>query len=133
MISQFGAESILNHILGGVVWTPPATLYFGLWLNELDYADNGSVLGEVTADSYARAFVTNDQTSFPDAADRTKRNGVEISFPVAAEDWGLVKYIAVLDAETDGNILFFDELALPKNVLAGDTFQFSPAAMVFKA
>jgi len=83
----------------------------------------------VTAASYTRMEVVNEAASFGDLLEGEKRNANEILFPAATEDWGIVTHVALLDAATDGNILFFGELTTPKEVVNGDTFRFPPASL----
>jgi hypothetical protein len=130
--SSFLSDKLLNHVLGRNIYTPPVNLYFGLWLTQLSQGLDGEALGEVTAPSYSRVAVANNNTLFPLAVDRTVRNAIDIVFPEAEEEWGLIRNVAILDAATDGNILFFSALTDPKQVDTGDVFKFTPSSLLVR-
>ncbi|TKI70112.1 hypothetical protein FC756_08380 [Lysinibacillus mangiferihumi] len=70
---------------------------------------NGDI--EVTTASYSRqpgvfASPTDGQTS----------NSADILFPIAAESWGDITHIGILDAKTGGNLLFKSQAEFTKNI-----------------
>jgi hypothetical protein len=126
-------NSTLNHILGGPNYTRPSTVYIGLWISPLAGGSTGNENGEVSGGSYVRVAVPNDPSHFPAASCSQKSNAQEIVFPVASNDWGIVSYWAILDAETAGNIMFFGTLATSRNVVSGDQFKFPVGGIIIKA
>jgi hypothetical protein len=52
-------------------------------------------------------------------------NHTTITFPTATASWGTVTGVAICDALTNGNILFFGALAANKTVGTSDVFQFT--------
>jgi hypothetical protein len=43
-----------------------------------------------------------------------------LNFPTPTQDWGYLPGVALFDAETAGNMLYFGVLGTPKTVYAGD-------------
>jgi len=121
-------NKILDHILGNVSYSAPATLYVGL---ATGVADNGTITGEPTTGSYARVAVTNNTINFPSAAGGTKSNGTEITFPEATGDWGTITHAFIADAATGGNVLLYSTLSIAKTITSGDTGSFPAGTLTF--
>lgn len=51
-------------------------------------------------------------------------NNVEITFPPASTNWGNIVSFYIVDAATDGNVLYGGDLFTQKAVLSGDTPKF---------
>lgn len=98
----YGANYHLDRIYGSET---PTNLYVALMTSAPSYTTTGSGLDEPSGGSYARVEVPNDTDNWHDAADGLKANGKDIVFPTATALWGNMKYWAILDASTDGNIL----------------------------
>lgn len=126
-------NEMLDHTLSASTYTPPATLYFGLWTSALFDSATGSTTGEVSTSgtNYARAAVTNNTTNFPAASGGIKSNGTTISYSTASTSWGTVSYVGITDAITGGNMLMWSDLGTAKAVAAGDTPSFSAGALTF--
>lgn len=128
--SNYLEDAVLNHILGGVTmpFTPPATVYIGLFISAPTDAGGGT---EVAGGSYARAAVTNNATNFPAAAGGVKSNGTAVNFAAATAAWGTVVAVGVFDALSGGNLLYWAALTAAKTVQNGDQFSFSIGSLVF--
>ena len=120
--SDFLELKLLDHVLGKVVYTAPATVYIALYTVAPGDAGGGT---EVTGGSYARVAVTNNLTNWPAAAAGAKANGTEITFPTATANWGTVVAFAILDAATGGNFLYWGDLTASKTINNGDTAKFA--------
>lgn len=70
---------------------------------------NGDV--EVTATSYSRQ-----SAGFSVPTDGQTSNSADILFPIAAESWGDITHIGILDAKTGGNLLFKSQAEFTKNI-----------------
>ena len=70
---------------------------------------NGDV--EVTAASYSRQ-----SAGFTAPTDGQTSNNADILFLVAAESWGDITHIGILDAKTGGNLLFKSQAEFTKNI-----------------
>ena len=52
------------------------------------------------------------------------KNKKQIFFSPALSDWGWVSGVAVFDAKTDGNMLFYSALKNPRQIFTSDTLKF---------
>jgi hypothetical protein len=128
--SNYLENEVLDHVLGGVDYPRPTTVYIGLWSATLDDTSDGSTVGEVSGNGYARAVVTNDSTKWATASSGTKSNGSRIQFPPSTGSWGIPTYWAICDAPSGGNILFFGALSFPDTLPSGYVFSFAADSLV---
>ncbi len=119
--SNYLDNALLNLALGATAWAAPATVYVALFTAGPDATGAGT---EVTGGGYARVAVANNTTQWPTTTTETKSNGTEIDFPQASADWGTVVSVALFDAATGGNMLYFGTLTLAKPVMNLDTARF---------
>ena len=122
----YWANKALDEVLGGVDFTPPATVYAALYTAAPSAGGGGT---EVTGGSYTRVAITNDLTHWPSASGGSKSNALTITFPTASADWGTIVAVALFDASSGGNELYFGTLTLSKVVSNGDTAQFAAGAL----
>lgn len=123
--SAYLEQKILDYILGDTSWTPPATVYVALSTAAFSTAATGTSMSEVAGGAYARIGQTNNPTNWPNAAGSNpagKSNGTLITFPTATLNWGTVISAYLVDALTNGNILYGADLAAPVVVNAGSGF-----------
>ncbi|NCV21339.1 MAG: hypothetical protein EBV45_05240 [Chloroflexi bacterium] len=125
-VSSYLEGAILNQVVGGSSYTPAATLYIGLWNTTLSDVSTGLTAGEVAGGGYSRVAVSNDSTHWPAASSGSKSNALSITFPYATSSWGTVRTVAILDASTGGNILFFSTPSPVVSVAQYDTLVFAP-------
>jgi len=109
--------------------TPGASLYVALFHGTagsvgsagtvLDNLEQGILTDEITLGSYARQ-----QVGFGSASGGSITNDTTVTFPTATANYnGTVTCLAIMDAATSGNCLYFGELSVSKTVTTGDTFQ----------
>jgi len=119
----------IDWLFRGQSYTPPATLYFALLTTSTD--DDGSPLVEVSGGSYARVGVAASLTNFAGTQSAgsttastgntgTTSNNGAITYPAPTANWGSITDLAVYDAPTGGNMLFYTALTVPKTVNNGD-------------
>lgn len=103
----------------------PSTVYVGLFLSTVDSAttsanlEAGTITDEVSGNGYARKAVT-----FGTVSGGSVSNSANVTFdPASGGDWGTITHIAVMDASTSGNVLFYGTLDTSKQIQDGDTFQ----------
>lgn len=125
-VSAYLEGKILDQILGGSSYSPASTLYIGLWNTTLSDVSTGLTSGEISGGNYARVAVPNDATHWPAASSGSKSNALSIAFPYATSSWGTVKTVAILDASTGGNLLFFSTPSPVVSVAQYDTLVFAP-------
>jgi hypothetical protein len=123
--SDYLENKLLDHVLrySTAPYTAPSTVYLALFtsINYLE-ANNIASASEIsgTGTAYARQAIT-----FGNAATNGSiTNTAAITFPTATADWGIVTTVAVMDGGTraQGNVLFYGNLTISKNVTVGDTF-----------
>ncbi len=144
---NFGNGSLTAN--SGAGYTPPATVYVAL------FADSGSAASAALesgtnstsgtgnwgfyevktsgSTNYARQSISFGAagSSGGNAVGTIKTDGT-VSFPVAGADYetngttgNVITHIAILDASTSGNVLFYGALTTSKTVSNGDQFTIS--------
>lgn len=123
---------------GQTGYTPPINIYIGLFTSPCTDASPGT---EVTAPSYVRGVIpcllsTWSGTNGPNStAPSTGTSGTifnisAVTFPDPQEEWGTVTHVALFDASTGGNYLFWASLATPRDFIAGDVnIKFRPSEL----
>ena len=129
-MSDYLEAALINHIFRGTAFSQPAGIYIALTSGVPVDATTGSTLNEISGTDYARASgcvpSSNGDSKWdaPTTAGDTE-NTAAIEFAAAGSDWGYVSGIAIVDALTGGNVLFFGGLTTPRIVRDGDTFKFN--------
>jgi len=120
-MSDFLENKLLDHVLGGTAYTAPGTTYIALFTVAPSDSGGGT---EVSGGSYARVAYTNNTTNWPAASGGSKSNANVIDFGTATANWGTIVAVAIFDAATAGNMLFYGNLTQSKTVNNGDGFKF---------
>jgi len=123
--SNYLENEVLDHILGEGAkdYTAP-TLYIGL-LTGITDGETGNVNEVPSTFGYQRMGV-----NFADAVSGVALNSSTVTFgPANGGNWGVITHMAVYDALSAGNVLFYGALAITKDVTDGDTFQINPNAV----
>ena len=150
--SNYLENKLLDHVLryGTAPYTAPSPVYVALFSGtQVGTIDAGSGVGtalesgtsatgsgagnwghyEINNASYARQ-----EASFASAASGSIATSGTVTFPVATDDYDsagatgqIVTYLAIMDAETAGNVLFYGALTNAKTVNSGDQFTISTA------
>jgi hypothetical protein len=122
--SNYLENKVLDHVLTATGYTAPSTRYLALFNNTSGSAaanlEAGTLSDEVSGGSYARQAVT-----FSAASGGASATSATVTFPAASGNWGSVTHVAVMDASTSGNVLFYGAVTTPKTIESGDTFQVS--------
>lgn len=130
--SDYLEKKILDYLLGNVTDFRSANVYIALSTAAYSDAATGAAMTEVSGGSYARVAVTNDATNWPAAtgtSPASKANGAAFTFPAATAGWGTVVSFYIVDAATNGNILYGGDLTASKTVASGDTATFASASI----
>lgn len=136
--SNYLELKLLDHTLrySTAPYTGAGTVYVALFtgtagtvITALEEGTNATTVGnwgrfEITGASYARQSVT-----FAAAASGAISSNATVTFPVATSDYentagsgAIVTCLAIVDASTSGNVLFYGQLSVPKTVSSGDQF-----------
>jgi hypothetical protein len=120
--SNFLENKVLDHVLKNTAYTQPSSLYVGLFTNTSGNAaanlEAGTLTDEVSGGSYARQ-----SAAFSAASGGSASTSATITFPAATANWGTITHVAVIDALTSGNVLFWGAVTTSKTIETGDTFQ----------
>jgi len=97
------------------------TLYMALFdtTGSLVLLEAGTLTGEVATGGYARQTVT-----FGTAASGTASNNADVSWTASGAAYGTVRFAALMDAATTGNVMYYGQITADKTVGDGDTFKF---------
>jgi hypothetical protein len=126
--SNYLENKVLDHVLGegARTYTSPATIYLALFKNigtgTSANLEDGTLTDEISTSgtAYGRQGV-----NFSAAANGTAATSGTVTWSTATADWGTVTHVAVMDASTAGNVLFYGNLTSSKVIENGDTFQIS--------
>src|SRR5262245_18540386 len=116
-MSDFLELEVLDHVLGGGNYTRPTNVDIALFTAAPTDSGGGT---EVAAMDYERLEIVNDATNWPAASSGAKANGTDFEFPEAENNWGTIVAMAIFDADTSGNMLFWADLASSRVVNDGD-------------
>lgn len=115
------SNALLNAVLRKIAYTSPASVFVALFTT----APSATAAGiEVSGPAYVRQPVT-----FSAASAGATSNSAAVTFPVATGTWGTVVAVAVCDAATGGNQLYFGNLGTAKSVSNGDQLNFAVGAL----
>ena len=140
-MSDYLENKIIDWLLRGQTFTPPATVYVGL----LTVAPSDSGGGtEVTGGSYTRVAVASSlanwagsqsagSTTASSGTGGTTSNNAAVTFPAPTANWGTVVAFGVYDASSAGNLLFYASLPTSKTINNGDAApSFAAGALTFQ-
>lgn len=127
-LSDYLENKIIDYILRAQTFTAPTTVYVALLTAAPSDTGGGT---EVTGGSYARVAVTSalanwagtqsaGSTTASSGTGGTTSNNASVTFPVPSANWGSITHMAVYDASTSGNLLFWAALTTAKTVNNGD-------------
>lgn len=124
--SDYLENKLLDHVLKTAAYTQPTSLYIGLYKNVSGNAaanlEAGILTDEISTSGTAYARKT---VAFGAASAGTAATNATVTFDTATAQWGTITHIAVLDAATGGNVLFWGPVTVSKLIDTGDTFQVS--------
>ena len=116
--SNYLENKVLDHVLTSNTYSAPGARYLALFTDAAaTNLEAGVLTNEVSVGAYARAPVT-----FANASNGAAANNAMVAFPVATASWGTITHVAVMDALTAGNVLFWAPVVVQKTIDAGDTF-----------
>lgn len=125
--SDYLENAILDHLLGGPVYTRPDTVYAALFTAAPGDANTGT---EVTGTGYARVAIANVSANWNAASGGTKTNATRIVWPAAGGSWGTVVAFGLYDALSGGNLLYHGRPNVSRVVASSDQVIMEPGALV---
>ena len=127
MTDSFENE-LIDFLLRGQTYTPPATWYIGL----LTAAPSDSAAGtEVTGGSYARVGVASSLVNWAGTQGAgttvastgtggTTSNNAAITFPAPTANWGTATHFGFYTLSTGGALKIYAALTTPRIINSGD-------------
>jgi hypothetical protein len=127
-MSNYLENKLIDWLLRGQAFTPPATTYVGLFTASPSDTGGGT---EVSGGNYARPSIASSlanwagtQSSGSTVASSgtggTTSNNGAVTFNAPSANWGTVVAIGLFDASTAGNLLFFGAQTPNKTINNGD-------------
>jgi len=109
----------------------PATVYLALFNSDpstgstLENLEAGTLTDECTGGAYARLSAT-----FGTITDGSVSTNANVTFATATDgNWGTITHVAIMDAVTAGNVLFYGALDTAREILQDDTFQITSGSL----
>lgn len=124
-MSNYLAAALLNQVFRGQPVSFPSTVYVALYTSNPTKDDTGQ---EVTGGGYARQIVVFGDP-VEEGGQMVIRNAADVVFPMADSDWGTITHVGIRDAATDGNLLYYGALSVPRTILSGDRVRFLAGAI----
>jgi len=121
-LSNSSEKSLLDWSFGSATWSgKPTVLYFGLLTSAPSDTGGGT---EVSAGGYARSSLAVGITNFNRLLVQggSMTNKVPVAFPRATANWGTITHVAVYDASSGGNLVWWQPLSSSKTINEDDTF-----------
>lgn len=124
--SNYMEDKIVEHFLRNNAITPPTTVYVGLFESDPGEATGGT---ETAYTNYARQSAA---WTAIDGSGQTK-NSATVTYPANGNPSASVTitHVALFDAATAGNRLFYAALSSSKTLASGDVLSFAANAIVF--
>lgn len=140
-MSNYLENKLIDYILRGVSFTPPSTLYVALCTSAPSDSSTGSTLSEISGGNYSRqAFISNstnwsttnnNYNATSSGTGGSSSNSTEIKW--SSVTWsGTVSHVALCDASTGGNMLFYSSLAVSQSVVASDSISFGSGTLTIQ-
>lgn len=130
-LSDYAENKVLAHSVGKTAWAMPSTVYVALYTQTPTENTNGvevPTLQATMSTGYARLLTSPSSWSEPSGGELS--NAQTFSFGAAATTWGQVEGVAILDAATSGNVIWYGAFSSPRTVVAGEKLIFDPGAFV---
>jgi len=124
--SNYLENKLLDHALGTTAYTKPTEVYLALFNNTSGNAATNLEAGTLTDEtSDSGTAYDRKAATFTGASSGVAPTAATVQWSTATADWGTITHVAVMDAATGGNVLFWGQLTASKIVSTGDTFQVS--------
>ena len=127
-LTDYLERALLDHVLGGAPYTPPATIHAGL-LTTPPTDDTPGL--EVEAADYARQPVVFGATASAPDGRTIKSNNATVTFE-STTLWGTIFAVGFYDAATGGNLLAYDDRVTPFTIDEFDSKPFPAGTMTWR-
>lgn len=127
-ISDYLAHKLLDHSFKNTQYTFISSFAIALATTDILDTDTGSSIDEVTGGNYSRSSIFKNGGTAPAwtlaaGVAASLDNGAAITFATPSASWGTVTALAIVDAPTAGNLLFYENAITEQTPDNGDTVQ----------
>lgn len=126
--SDFLEDKLLKHTFTNTAYTPPTTLYVGLFTAAPSDTGGGTEIS-TSSTGYARQTAT---FSVSGTSPTEANISSAIDFPTATADWGTITHLAVFDASSGGNMLAYSAATTSKTVANGDILRIPAGSLAIR-
>lgn len=123
-MSSYSAKKALDHLLANgraQTYTPPTSLYVALFTSSGGLSSNTPGLQtEAAGGAYTRKLLNGSSNYMGPAADFAAALAADINWEIATSNWGQITHLAIMDAETGGNVISYGALTSPKVIETND-------------
>jgi hypothetical protein len=116
------SNNLINSALRNVAFVPPAAVYLALYTVAPTLLLPGT---ECSGGSYTRQGVT-----FSVPTNGQASNVADVTFPIATAAWGTVVAFGVFDQPSGGNLLYYNNLAVPRAVNLNDQVKWPTGQLI---
>jgi hypothetical protein len=122
--SNYLENRVLDHVLKNTAFSQPSNLFLALFNNTSTNTSANLEAGTLTDETstsgtaYGRKAI-----AFSAASGGSSASSATVTFDAATASWGTITHVAVMDASTGGNVLFWGAVTTAKTIDTGDTFQ----------
>lgn len=118
--SDYLKVKLADHVLRGVPYTPPTTLYVSL--HTANPTGTGLV-AEISGNGYARSEIPASSLYWTNSSG-VAANNILVSFPEATAPWDEISHFGLWDSLTNANLLVYGMLSAAKVVDEGSSLAF---------
>lgn len=125
--SDYLENKLIDHIFRTATFAKPAGLFVGLFTAAPSDLGGGT---EVLGGAYARVNLAPLDTNWKGTHGAASgvssgtggqtSNAIVITYPAPTANWGNITHFGIFDAASGGNLLIWDALTAPRNILSGD-------------
>lgn len=137
-MSNYLENKLVDFLFRGGSFTPPSTLYIALCTNTPTDSSTGATISEVSGGNYSRQSLTSTtgnwySTQGDTAGTSSGTNGTTSNINSVA--WNSVTWaatvngVAICDASSGGNMLFYSSLNSSKTLVSGDSISFAVSGL----
>lgn len=98
--------------------------YLALYTSNPGYDNSGTEVDKV---GYARQ-----QINVVKNIDGEYKNSGDTIYPTATSDWGIISHLAVFDAITGGNMLWFGAVEIAQEIRTNEAFRIADSFLIFR-
>ena len=127
-ISNYLAHKLLDHVFRNTQYTFISSFAIALCTGDIPDSDTGSTISEPSGNNYSRASIYKNGGTAPAwdlASAGSLDNGATITFATPSGSWGTITALAIVDAASAGNVLFYENTVTDQKPDNGDTVQIS--------